>query len=94
MIQKMQRTLALSFSAVSLVTFLTATSPTPAHAMTVATFFVGLGKTMVNMAQEPFEILLLPVEIMKEDKTPSVNTNPAPGTATSTTSTTTTTTKP
>jgi hypothetical protein len=91
--QKMQRTLALSFSAVSLVTFLTVTVPAPAHAMTVATFFVGLGKTMANMAKEPFEILLLPVEMAKADKTPSVNTNPAPGTATTTT-TTTTTTKP
>ncbi len=94
MIQKMQRTLALSFSAVSLVTFLTATVPAPAHAMTVGTFFTGLGKTLVNMAQEPFEILLLPIEIMKEDKTPSVNTNPASGTASTTTTTTTTTTKP
>jgi hypothetical protein len=92
--QKMQRTLALSFSAVSLVTFLTATVPAPAHAMTVGTFFTGLGKTLVNMAQEPFEILLLPVELMKEDKTPSVNTNPASGTASTTTTTTTTTTKP
>jgi hypothetical protein len=90
MIQKMQRTVALSFSAVSLVTFLTAVSTAPAHAMGPATFFVGLGKTMANMAKEPFEIILLPVEMMKEDKTPSENTNPAPGTATSTTTTTTT----
>ena len=67
MIQKMQRTVALSFSAVSLVTFLTAVSTAPAHAMGPATFFVGLGKTMANMAKEPFEIILLPVEMMKED---------------------------
>ena len=94
MLQKMHRTTAFSFCSLALVTLVMAATPTPAHAIGPATFFVGLCKTMANMAMEPVQILLLPFELAdKDDNTPSVNTAPSK-TPTTTTTTTTTTTKP
>lgn len=88
----MQRTTALSLSSLALVTLVMSSTPAPAHAFGPGTFVVGLAKTMLNMAKEPFEILLLPVELMDDsDHTPSINTDQKGPAAQQTTTTTTTT---
>ena len=93
MIQKLQRTAAFSFCSLTLVTFMMAVTTSPAHAFGPGTFIVGLAKTMANMAMEPIQIFLLPIELMDHDSSPSVTTAPSKTAPSTTTTTTTTTTK-